>query len=496
MTTSSWRFRIALAVVVTLTLGRVMMTHRVFSQTSDEPNHLAGGYDALKKHTFTTDIEHPPLARIFFALPFLNTPEPSRTDAIGRGNALLLRNDRYTQNLARARLGNLLFLALGIVAVARWATHLLSPGAGLLAAALFAMLPPILAHGGLATTDMAVTATLPLALDALTRALEAPSWRRSVIAGLTFAAGALSKYSFFVYFPATALALVIVQWMRSRRGGSSLIRPVVVIHMAAAVILAAALVWAAFGCSFHPLISGLTEVQHHNAAGHRAFLFGEMSWNGWWYYFPVALFFKTPIPFLLLALAGCILLARRRPEIPLIAGAILVVAMTSHINIGVRHVLPIYAPLAIAAAAAIVSLPRFRIVSAALVLWLLIDGVVAHPDYLPWFNGFAREPNRILNDSNLDWGQDVLRLARFARREHIPSISVSLFTSAELDRIGLPPVIVLKKPQEVHGWFAISEMQIAIGEAHSPEVRDWLHHLIAGKPYRRIGASIRVYHLD
>src|ERR1700686_4569102 len=201
MTASSWRVRIALAVIVTLTLGRVMMTHRVFSQTSDEPNHLAGGYDALKKHAFTTDIGHPPLALIFFALPFLNTPEPSRTDEVGRGNALLLRNDRYTQNLARARLGNLLFLPLGIVAVARWATHLISPGAGLLAAALFAMLPPILAHGGLATTDMAVTAPLPLALDALTRALEAPSWRRSIIAGLTFAAGALSKYSFFVYFP-------------------------------------------------------------------------------------------------------------------------------------------------------------------------------------------------------------------------------------------------------------------------------------------------------
>lgn len=496
MTMSPWSFRLALAVVVALTLGRVMTTHRVFSETSDEPYHLAGGYDVLKKHSFSTDIQHPPLARIFFALPFINTPEPARTDAVGRGNALLLRNDRYTQNLARARLGNLLFLALGIVAVARWAKHLISASAGLLAAALFAMLPPILAHAGLATTDMAVAATLPLALDALTRELDAPSWWRSIIAGLTFAAGALSKYSFFVYFPAAALALVIVQWARSRRGGLSPIRPIVFIHMALAVILAVAVVWAVFGFSFQPLAGGLAELRHHNATGHRAFLFGQMRWEGWWYYFPVALFFKTPIPFLILALAGCILLARRRPEIPLIAAAILAVAMTSHINIGIRHLLPIFAPLAIAAAAAILELRRLRIVSAALVLWLLIDGAVAHPDYLPWFNGFAREPNRILNDSNLDWGQDVLRLVRFARREHIPSISVTLFTSAELDRIGLPPVTVLKKPQEVHGWFAISEMQIAIGEVYSPEVRDWLQHMIKGKPYTRIGASIRVYYLE
>ena len=43
---------------------------------------------------------------------------------------------------------------------------------------------------------------------------------------------------------------------------------------------------------------------------------------------------------------------------------------------------------------------------------MFVDGIVAHPDYLPWFNGFARDPAAILNDSNLDWGQDVLRLVR------------------------------------------------------------------------------------
>lgn len=486
---TSRRFRIALAILIALTLARVATTHRVFSHTIDEPWHLAGGYDVLVKRSWMTDPHHPPLARVFFALPFVGTPEPPAVDARTRGNMLLLRNDRYTQNLARARIGNLLFLALGIIAVARWGSHVLSPKAGLLASALFALLPPVLAHAGLATTDMAAAATVPLALDALTRFFDAPSWRRSIYLGVAVGAGMLAKYSFYLYFPLAALALIAVRAIRAARTIASW-------QFVAAVVLAIALLFAGFGGDLHPLFEGLEQVREHNRTGHRAFLFDEMSWTGWWYYFPVALFFKTPIPFLVLSLAGCALLARKRPEIPLAALAILAAAMTSHINIGVRHVLPIYAPLAIAAAAAVLELRRFRVASIALVAWLAVSGAVAHPDYLPWFNAFAGDhPERVLNDSNLDWGQDVLRLVRVARREKIEPSTLLLFTSADLARIGMPPHEELHAMRPVEGWFAISEMQIAIGKAHSPEVRAWLSGLIDGKPYRRIGKTIRLYDL-
>jgi hypothetical protein len=485
---------IAIAVIVVLSLVRVAATHRVFAQTSDEHLHLIAGFDILRHHSWTTDLHHPPLARVFFALPFVNAPEPAGTDRAIRGNELLA-NGRYTSNLARMRVGNLLFLALGIIFTARWAMRLFSPAAGVLSAALFALLPPVLAHGGLATTDMAVAAMMPFALDELTRLAERPSWRRAVMTGIAIAAGVLSKYSFLVFFPAAAAVLLAVLWLRERATAREK-REMFLICLFAALIIAAALVWAGFGFSIQPLVSGISDVRNHDATGHRNFLFEQLSWDGWWYYFPVVLFFKTPIPFLLLGLTGCALLARRRPEIPLIAAAILGVAMTSHINIGVRHVLPVYAPLAIAAAAAILALPRFRIASAALVLWLFISGVAAHPDYLPWFNAFAPHPERVLNDSNLDWGQDVLRLVRYTRREQIPQISLLLFTSADLDRLGLPPHKVIKVVEPIHGWFATSEMEIAIGETHSPKVKKWLDGMIASKPYTRIGKSIRLYHLD
>jgi len=468
------RWRVLLALIVVFTLARIATTHRVFSQTIDEASHLIAGYDILTKHDFTTDPHHPPLAKVLFALPFITTPEPVAQGPISRGTILLLRNDRYTQNLARARMPNLLFVAIAIVGVALWARHLFTPMAGLLAALIFASLPPVLAHGGLATTDMALTAMLIVALYALTLLLEEATWPRAIALGIAVAGGLLAKYSFPVYFPPCALVLIAV---RLRFPFTKLL---------AAMGLALAITFIAIPP--RDFLAGISSVAAQAVSPPKGILFGEVRAGGWWYYFPVALFFKTPIPFLILAIAGL----RRRLEIALLAAVILAIAMTSNINLGVRHVLPIYAPLAIAAAVAI----RVRWLNAVLIAWLVIGSALAHPDYLAWFNAFAgKEPHRILNDSNLDWGQDALRLVRLARKEKIPSITTSLGWSAPLDRIGLPPRKELQALQPVHGWLAISELNIALDRDYSPEVRQWLDALLANRPYRRVGKSIRLYYM-
>src|SRR5205085_7188482 len=92
------RFAVLLALIVAVTAARIATTYRVFSQTADEPYHLAAGYDFLRTGRQPSDPQHPPLARVLFALPFVSTPPPSATDGLARGNALLLRDDRYTQN--------------------------------------------------------------------------------------------------------------------------------------------------------------------------------------------------------------------------------------------------------------------------------------------------------------------------------------------------------------------------------------------------------------
>ncbi|HEV7428957.1 MAG TPA: glycosyltransferase family 39 protein [Thermoanaerobaculia bacterium] len=510
------RWTILLTLLIVLTAARVATTYRVFSQTNDEPFHLAAGYDFLLTGRQTSDPQHPPLARVFFALPFLQRPPPASADGLTRGNMLLLRDDRYTQNLGRARIGNLLFLVIGIAAVALWARHLISPAAGLIAALLFASTPAVLAHAALATTDMAVAAMLPAALYALTRFLDRPSTPRTIVLGVAIALGMLSKYAFIVYFPVAALVLIVVR------------RRFPLLKLIAAAAIAAFLIWATFRFAFSTLqaadpraavmcaeafhaprlatalrlpapdyINGFIEVDLHNRHGHRAFLLGEMKdGRGWWYYFPVAFFFKTPIPLLLLTVAGiAALIARRKFEVPLIALGLLGVAMTSHINIGIRHLLPIYAPLAVAATYTIVELRRVQAVSVALIAWLVIGIGIAHPDYLPWFNAFAGpHPETILNDSNLDWGQDVLRLARTCRTLKINHLTTSLATTADLDRIGLPPHTNLEAMSPVHGYLAISEMMLAQGYA-SPAVHDWLARLLGDKPYRHVGKSIRLYEL-
>ncbi len=514
---TSRRWWTLLILLVLFTLGVVTTTHRVFSQTADEPWHVATGYDVLKRHEFKADLHHPPLARVFFALPFLDSPNPAGERGDSRGNELLLSNNRYAQNLGRARLGNLPFLALSIIVVALWGRRLFSPATGLVAALLFATLPPVLAHAGFATTDMAIAATLPLALYALTLFLEEATWKRAILLGLTIAAGALSKYSFLLFFPWSAAALLV-----ARRQKPSL-------RTFASLGIAFILVWATYGFAFGtiadadsrgrdaaaevfhtkrvadvpipaPLYAmGAMEVKIHDIRGNRAFLFGKQSLAGWWYYFPLALSLKTPIPFLILALGGWgLMIARRRGiEVVLIALAILGVAMTSHINIGVRHVLPIYAPLAIAAAFAVVELRRFRIVSTALIAWILIGTFKEHPDYLPWFNAFAgKHPERILTDSNIDWGQDVLRLVRYARQENIPFLTISIAPeNIAFGRLGLPPFKLLEAWKPLYGWVAVSELKLAQGRGSSPSLKQWIDEWFTeGKPFIRIGKSIRLYH--
>lgn len=503
-----------LILVVGCSAARVAATHRTFSQVFDEPWHVAAGYEVLTRGAFDYDVEHPPLARVAAALPFWTRPSPAAVDAVPRGNELLVDGD-YERNLALARTGNLLFLALGIVAVALWARRLCGPAVGLLAAFLFSLLPPVLAHSGFATTDLAVAAALPLALHALTLVLERPSWRTSTYLAIAVAVGLLAKHSFVVYFPAAAGAVLLARrrlpWLR----------------LLEATGLAFLILWATYGFSFATLAevdpsaaeqsqevfgspaiatdlrlpipeysAGLLKLKQHDQSGHAAFLLGEFREHGWPSYFPLTLLFKTPVAFLVLALVGAAVAWRRRPELALIPVLLLAVAMTSRINIGVRHILPIYAPLALCAALAVTQLSRLRIASAALVLWLATNSFSAHPDYLSWFNGFVRHPERVLSDSNLDWGQDVLRLAEVARERDLQPLTVLLFTSASRDHLGLPVHEGLRFDQPLSGWFAVSETPIALGRARSPGFRKWFDETTGDQPFERIGTSIRLYRID
>lgn len=526
----SRRTYIALIAALTIIAAvRVASTHRILSTTTDEPVHLAGGWMWLEDN-YTIDMQHPPLARVLCALPLrmAGLPDPPPGPDADRGNFLLYHGDRYLKNLARARIGNLVLLIVAILAVAAQARRLFGRGVAVMAALLFSNVPSVLAHAGVITTDMAVTAAIPLALLALDVFLEAPSRKRAAMLGAAIGVGLLAKFSFVLYFPAAAAVLFVLRRRSAPResGGRA------ALHFAI-VVAAAFLVWWAgyrfdfkpagkvfYGASFfvehavpEPIRAkvrwisdhvpvpapawfvGMSILALHDKEGHLTYLLGETSMKGWWHYFPVVFFFKTPLPFLLLAAAGIFFVIRDRRGIEhaFIPLAILLVAMTGSINIGIRHILPMYASLAIVAGYATVELWRrargpFHILGmSAMMAWLFIAPAMQHPDYLAYFNEAAgRKPWLIVADSNLDWGQDVVRLEKAMRELNIDRVWIRYSTGSEIEKHGIKTDPLPDHP--VSGWIVVGETPFSLWR----ERMTWLEQY---EPVRRIGKSMRLYYV-
>jgi 4-amino-4-deoxy-L-arabinose transferase-like glycosyltransferase len=468
---------------VIVTAGRVAATHDVFSPTWDEPAHIFAGYEYLADGRYTFDISHPPLARIAFAFP-LRHAESTAKDVNERVSDVLASPGDYVAGVAAARKGNLLFLAIALIGLAAWAAELYGARVAVIAAALFALLPPILAHAGLATTDMAVTAAIAAGGAVLHRWLVSTTWRTTIALAIVFGLGLLTKFSFLFYFGIVAGTLMTAarRWPLSRGF--------------AAITGGMAIVWVVYFFNrLKRFFRGFMVVMRHNAEGHEAYFQGEVRADGWWEYFPVVLGVKTPIPFLILAAIGVwfVLRERRHRTLLVMAALMLAMVMTSRINLGVRHVLPLYLPLSIVAAVGFDRLWRTRVklLAPALALWLGFNSFAAHPDYLPWMNAFAgAHPERVVLDSNFDWGQDVVRLRDTCRALRIPSLGVGLFGSTDLRRIGMPPTHAVPREPGPPGWYAVSESFIIPEQVRDAGAYRWLTE---GRRFRRVGKTIRLY---
>lgn len=210
--------------------------------------------------------------------------------------------------------------------------------------------------------------------------------------------------------------------------------------------------------------------------------------------------------FLLLSLfgAGLLLLRLRTREwqaAPIIAAfSILLVCMASHINLGVRHILPIYPVLSIAAGYFVaVSLRPFRsvrsIFALSLLLWCSFDSLSAHPDNLAWFNPIASaHPEHFRLDLDLDWGQDFRRLSKRLQELHAASVEMPSFFGVEQpQRIGLPPVRDMSCDAPMTGYVAVSfNMLYLYGPSSECPAR--FLQLEKTKPMDRVGKSILLFH--
>ncbi len=471
---------IALAAVL-LATARIVATYNVFNHTMDEPAHIGAGMQWLDRKAYSWEPQHPPLARIAAALgPYVlggRSTKAARTDDLDglltEGTAILYRGHQYDRVLAAARLGILPFFWVACLVVFEWGRRYFDAATGAIATVLFSFLPPVLAHAGLATTDMALTAWLGAAFLTAMLWLEQPSWQRSLLFGACAGLAALSKFSSLAYLPA-ALALAAAAYLWTERPGAARIAREAR-GRAAMFLLAVAggalVIWAGYRFSFAggvpapELFQGIRSVMAHNKGGHASYLFGRQSATGWWYFFPVVLGVKTPLAFLLLTGVGIGVLARRA-WIPLaFSVAVLAVAMAGNIDIGVRHVLPVYMGFSLVSAGGAVYLLRlapsraWAVPALALILaWLFAASLLSHPDYLPYFNELAGDnPEKIVVDSDLDWGQDLKRLAHRLQQVGADRVTVMNLLTVDYREHGMPPTTDrMNGLQPPPGWCAIS----------------------------------------
>lgn len=478
---------ISLALVLLASL-RIVATYNVFNHTCDEGAHIACGLEWIQKGTYTLEAQHPPLARVFTAMgPYLlgNRMVPAaRSTLMTEGAAVLSSAHRYDASVSLARLGVLPFFWVGCVVVYLWGRRYFSGAVAALAVLLFSFLPPVLAHAGLATTDMALTAFMGAAFLSGYIWLEEPTPAHTVWFGVCTALMVLSKFSGLVFLP-VSMAVALLWYLATARPGMGPVMRALRRRLPSfglAVLLGCFVIWAGYRFSFGKvdftslrlpapeLYTGIEMVRYHNDVGHQAYLLGMRSLDGWWYFYEVALAVKTPLGFLALLIAGVVLAFRNRlrdrqlwPAL-LFSFGVLLVGAFSRINIGIRHVLPIYLGFSIVAAVALARAIENRergkwmfFGAAAMVAWMAVSSLIAHPDYLPYFNELAGgHPENILVDSDLDWGQDLKRLS--ARLKQVGAKEVSFITPFAVDlesQLGFPPHTPIHPASPAPGWNAV-----------------------------------------
>lgn len=494
---------LGLVLCLAIGAGRIISTYEVFSETFDEGVHIAAGMELLDRGRFTYEPKHPPLSRVAVALgPYLSGVRSQGVPNIwGEGRAII-HSVNADRTLFLARLGVLPFFMLAAFLVWLWARRLGGDGAALAAVFLFTTAPPILAHSSVATTDIGLLATLLGVLFAAMLWIESPTPTRSVWLGIAGAAALTAKLSALAFFGVALVLMLILRWWWGARGdqeaggwvprvsGWLTLTPLHVRRLLIIAPVAFLFIWSLYrfqvgtlrGIPFPltTLIQGVRDLASHNDLGHASYLLGTAYADGNLLFFPVGLAVKTPLTLLALGIAGVVLLIRRsratrdwQRAVPLLGAlAVLAVSVPARINIGTRHVLPVFAVLSICGGLAAVwawqrwSRPVTRAAMAVVAAAGLWSTVAIHPDYIAYFNEVAgSHPERVLVDSDLDWGQDLRRLRDTLTARGIDSVSTAYFGSAVPEMYGIPVRHKYTRGDTVHGWFVVSQTRRQRGDA-------------------------------
>jgi hypothetical protein len=484
-------------------------------------------------------------------VPILHDANGDSFEIYTAGNRILQADGRYKRNLMLARLGELPFFIVGVFVVFLWTRSLFGETSGVLAVFLFVTVPPILAFAGAAYTDLPISVLLAAALYAFTEWLEYPDPKHTTWLGITAGLAVLAKFTALLFLPACFVAILTCRFFLARRSEKLRIHVRALGMAAAALALSALVIWAGYRFSLQPLnqvypnsyqdlarlgklpgpvkrvagtviamnpslpapslLKGIASALRKNARAEPSYLFGRIRGGGWWYFFLVCVAVKTPIPFLLLSGAGTFWVWKltqgagnwRMLAPAASALAILIVTMPVEINLGTRHVLAVYPLLAPMAAYGVTRLAAIRVhgqqfglaVTLILLLWQASSTARDHGDHFAYFNELAgKHPEEVLAfGCDLDCGQDLWQLSRALRERGVGHVSIALWTSADLSRMGLPPFETLQPYERRTGWIAASTRMVRTGPTGGPP--DAFTWISSYTPVAPVGNTIDLYYI-
>jgi 4-amino-4-deoxy-L-arabinose transferase-like glycosyltransferase len=518
-----------LAVYTGLSLGAMIKS----APTWDETHYLGLGVVLLKEGRWDVPSAtlHPPLPYYLHSLPLLfcdlqfsciETGESADIlSGIRRGRCLLENSVPSGDSLLL--LARLPMLFLGILLgwfVHRWASELHGTGGGFISLFLYCLSPNILAHSGLITPDLCLTAFGFLSVYFFWRNTRSPSAVRILLGGVTLGLTLMSKHAGVVFVP-ILLVLAVPERVRpsssiGREKGFLGRGPIV--HAGAMIVLAFFVLALGYRFDLAPYFSGIEAQRQMVGEGFPAFLNGEVSKSGgWWYYYLFAFWIKEPVPAMILLLAALFVAGRTGSRESgtrwLLAPVVVIFAAFSlfpKVNVGLRYVLPAFPFLMVLAGKALQVLRGKRsraIALGCLLVWYAGENVRVYPHYLAYFNSLAGGPKngyRRLVDSNLDWGQDLRGLRPYMDGKGIPEIKLSYFGTADPAWYGiryepLPSLVLPVSPghqtcRELKqgDWVAVSATNLYPLYVDMGPLSEYLRQ---ETPVGQVGYSILIYRM-
>lgn len=476
-----------------------------------------------------------------------------------------------------ARISMVLILILLGYYLFRWTRELFGNRAGLLALFLFSFSPTLIAHGRLVTTDLGAAAGVFIASYYFIRFLKDSCPKNLIIAGLAFGLAELAKFSLILlipFFGVITLVWIIIKSSFRRHFLKVFFRYIFLLILVFLVgyiliwavyqyhtwgypperqvrdtnfilasfpsrFLADSVVWMADKPFLRPAaqyLLGVFMILQRAAGGHTTYFMGEVSASGWKSYFPMVYALKEPLAFYVLLIISLLYaswlikkpvwqkpwlrarlwLASHFPEFAMLVFMAIywLTSLSSNLNIGVRHLLPVF-PFTILLVSGIIVqwlksplLKLKKLLLFLLLIWQAASVIFVYPHFLAYFNELAGGPDEAYIytvDSNLDWGQDLRRLTKWVEQQGIDKIYVDYFGGGEAGyylKEKFVPWWGTGDPKEIPrgSYLAVSVtfLQSGRGEpvAGFDQPYGYYRWLDQYAPVAKIGHSIFVYYIN